>query len=258
MHRFARLINSTVAFVAALFLAITLHEFAHGLAALALGATPTVYAGHEHNASLSAAREIAIALAGPGFSLVSGALVLGLVTSGRGFGRLFWTWFGVLSAQGSFAYLMTGPFVPSGDVGKALRLASAPAAAYIAAFLVGAAGTVLLGRVLTARFLALTDGTAGPTVRAAQLRQLAFFTWICGAVAALVLSVGSDVFDRDAAFEALGIVAAGLPATMARFFMGRLSVEGLGFDGGVPWVGIGLVVILVVLRATVLTHGVRL
>jgi hypothetical protein len=37
-----------------------------------------------------------------------------------------------------------------------------------------------------------------------------------------------------------------------------LNVEGLGFAGGVPWVGIGLVAVLVVLRAAVLTHGVGL
>jgi hypothetical protein len=258
MHGYARLINSTVAFVAALFLAITLHEFAHGLAALALGATPTVYAGHEHNAPLSAVRELTIALSGPVFSLISGAVVLATTLWSRGFARLFWTWFGVLSAQNFFAYLMTGPFVPSGDIGKVLRLASAPTAAYLMVFVVGAAGTVLLGRVLTARFLALADDTLDAAGRAAQLRQLAFFAWICGAGTALILSVGSDLFSRDAVFEALGIFAAGLPATMARFFVGRLNVESLGVAGGVPWVGMGLVVILVVLRATVLTHGVRL
>jgi len=31
----------------ALFLSITLHEFAHGLAALSFGVKPTVYAGYE-------------------------------------------------------------------------------------------------------------------------------------------------------------------------------------------------------------------
>lgn len=258
MHRYTRLINSVVAFVAALFLSITLHEFAHGIAALALGATPTVYAGHEHNALLSSGRETLIALAGPGFSLVSGVVVLALPLSGRGFGRLFGTWFGVLSAQNFFAYLMTGPFVPSGDIGKALRLTSAPAPVYILVFIAGVAGTVLLGRILTARFLGLTDGALDPPDRTAQLRQLAFFAWICGAGVALVLSVGTDLFSRDGVFEALGVIAAGLPAAMARFFMRRLSVDGLGFDGGAPWVGIGLVVVLVVLRLTMLTHGVRL
>jgi hypothetical protein len=256
MHGYARLINSTVAFVAALFLGITLHEFAHGLAALTLGATPTVYAGHEYNASQSSTREVLIALAGPGFSLISGVIVLALPQSGRGFGRLFGTWFGVLSAQNFFGYLMTGPFVAYGDIGKALHLISAPAPVYILAFVTGVAGTVLLGRILTARLLVLTDSEAAD--RAAQLRQLAFFAWICGVAVALLLSTGSDIFSRNGVFEALGVVAAGLPATMARFFMGRLRIDGLGFDGEMPWAGIVLVLALAVLRLTVLTHGLRL
>jgi hypothetical protein len=256
MRHYARLINSVVAFVAALFLGITLHEFAHGIAALALGATPTIYAGHENNAPLSPARELLIALAGPVFSLLIGAIVLVLYRTGRGFGYLFGTWFGVLNAQNFFSYLMTAPFVAQGDIGKALRLASAPAPVYLLVFILGGAGTVLLGRILTARLLVLTDDTADN--RAAQLRQLAFFTWICGAGIALLLSIGSDTLSRDGLFEALGVIAAGYPATMARFFMRRLSVDGLGFGGRIPWVGIALVAALAILRLTVLTQGVRL
>lgn len=256
MHGYTRLINSVVAFVAVLFLSITLHEFAHGIVALALGATPTVYAGHEDHAPLSAAREVLVALAGPGFSLVSGVAVLALPRSRRDFGRLFQTWFGVISAQNFFGYLTTGPFVSYGDIGEVLHLTAAPAPVYVLVFVTGAAGTVLLGRILTARLLELTDNAAPD--RAAQLRQLAFFAWICGGAVALLLSIQSDVFSPYRVFEALGVVAAGVPAAMARFFMRRLTVEGLGFEGGVPWAGIVLVALLAVLRLTVLTHGVRL
>ncbi len=256
IQRYSRLINSVVAFVAALFLSITLHEFAHGFAALALGGEPTVYSGSEDNPSLSPTREFLVALAGPVFSLVSGFAVLTLYRSGRGFGYLFGTWFGIVSAQNFFGYLMTGPFVAYGDIGQALRLASAPALVYVLVFVAGAAGTVLLGYILTARLLTLTDNTGGD--RAAQLRQLAFFTWMCGAGLALLLSVGSDLLSSYGAFEALAIVAAGVPATMARFFMGRLSVEGKGFGGGMPWAGIVLLAAITILRLTVLTQGVKL
>ena len=256
MYKYSRLINSVVAFVGALFLSITLHEFAHGSTALVLGATPTVYAGHEDHASLSSAYEIFVALAGPVFSLVSGFVVLSLYRSGRGFGQLFGTWFGVLSAQNFFGYLMTGPFVAYGDIGKVLRLVSASIPVYILVFVIGTAGTVLLGRILTARLLRLTDSDAPD--RASQLRQLAFFTWVCGSVVALLLSIGSDFFSPTGAFEALGLFAAGIPATMARFFMHRLSVDGKGFGGGLPWAGIVLLVLLAALRLTVLTQGVKL
>ena len=256
MYKYTRLINSTVAFVAALFLQITLHEFAHGFAALTLGATPTVYASYENHAPLSSTGEILIALAGPVFSLVSGFVVLALYRSGRGFGYLFGTWFGIVSAQNFFGYLMTGPFIKYGDIGKVLRLVSASVPVYLLVFLAGVAGTVLLGYILTARLLKLTDNVGDE--RAAQLRQLAFFTWICGAGLAILLSIGSDTLSSYGVFEALAIVAAGLPATTARFFMHRLSVDSKGFADGVPWVGILLVVVLAVLCLTVLTQGVTL
>jgi len=256
-HRYDRLINSTVAFVAALFLSITLHEFAHGLTALSLGATPMVFAGHEdHVPTLSAGREVVTALAGPLFSLVSGLAVLLLPRRGRGFGRLFVLWFGVLSVQNFAGYLMTGPFVAFGDIGKALRLLSAPAVVYLGLFIAGGAGTIGLGWLVTRRLLELTDTTAPD--RAAQLRQLAFFTRMAGVVVALLLSVSSDIFSRAGLFEAVAVFAAGLPASMARFFMPRLSVDGIGFSGGVPWGGLALVAALTVARLTLLTRGIRL
>ena len=256
LQRYDRLVNSTVAFVGALFLSVTLHELAHGLTALAFGVTPTVYAGHETHAALSPGQESWVALAGPLFSLVSGLIVLLAPRRGRGFWRLFRVWFGVLSVQSFFGYLMTGPFVAYGDIGHAFRLLHAPGVAYVASFVVGLLGTFALGRFLTEQLLALTDGEGDE--RAAQLRQFAFFTWIAGVALALLLSVSSDLLSRNGIFEAAAIFTAGIPALMARIFMRRLSVRGIGFAGGVPWAGIALVAVLTVLRLTVLTSGVRL
>ncbi|HMC08792.1 MAG TPA: hypothetical protein VKL22_05690 [Actinomycetota bacterium] len=258
LQRYDRLVNSTVAFVGALFLSVTLHELAHGLTALAFGVTPTVYAGHETHAVLSPGREAVVALAGPLFSLVSGLIVLLAPRRGRGFWRLFKVWFGVLSIQSFFGYLMTGPFVTYGDIGHAFRLLHTPGVAYVAAFVVGLLGTFALGRFLTEQLLELTDGEGVSEERAAQLRQFAFFTWIAGVVLALLLSVSSDLLSRNGIFEAAAIFTAGIPALMARIFMRRLSVRGIGFAGGVPWAGIALVAVLTVLRLTVLTSGVRL
>src|SRR2546421_12242750 len=146
LQRYDRLVNSTVAFVGALFLSVTLHEFAHGLTALAFGVTPTVCAGHEPHAALSPGREAVVALAGPLFSLLSGLIVLLAPRRGRGFWRLFMVWFGVLSVQGFFGYLITGPFLPYGDIGPACLLLHAAGVAYVGAFVVGRHGTFALGR----------------------------------------------------------------------------------------------------------------
>jgi len=67
-----------------------------------------------------------------------------------------------------------------------------------------------------------------------SFRQFAFFTWIAGLALALLLSISSDLFSRNGIFEAAGIFAAGIPELMARVFMRRLSVRGVGFAGGVP------------------------
>jgi len=256
LQRYDRLVNSTVAFVGALFLSITLHELAHGLTALAFGVKPTVYAAYETHPPLSSGREAVVAVAGPLFSLVSGLIALLVPRRGRGFWRLFTIWFGVLSIQSFFGYLMTGPFVPYGDIGHAFRLLHAPGVAYVVVFVVGVLGTFALGRFLTEQLLELTDGEG--QVRAAQLRQFAFFTWIAGVVLALLLSVSSDLFSRNGIFEAAAIFAAGIPALMARVFMRRLSVRGVGFAGGLPWAGIVLLAVLTVLRLTALTRGVKL
>jgi hypothetical protein len=197
-----------------------------------------------------------VALVGPLFSLVSGLIALLAPRRGRGFWRLFTIWFGVLSVQSFFGYLMTGPFVTYGDVGHAFRLLHAPGLAYVASFVVGLLGTFALGRFLTEQLLELTEGVGDE--QAAQLRQLAFFTWIAGLFLALLLSISSDLFSRNGIFEAAGIFAAGIPALMARVFMHRLSVRKVGFAGGLPWAGIVLLAVLAVARLTVLTSGVRL
>jgi hypothetical protein len=256
LQRYDRLINSTVAFVGALFLTITLHEFAHGLTALAFGVKPTVYAAYETHPSLSPGREAVVALAGPLFSLVSGLIALVAPHRGRGFWRLFVIWFGVLSVQSFFGYLLTGPFVSYGDIGHAFRLLHAPGVVYVVAFLVGLFGTFAMGRLLTEQLLELTDGEGA--ARAAELRQFAFFTWVAGVALALLLSISSDLFSRNGIFEAAAIFTAGIPALMARIFMRRLTVRGIGFAGGVPWAGIALLVALTLLRLTVLTSGVRM
>ncbi len=81
---------------------------------------------------------------------------------------------------------------------------------------------------------------------------------MAGVIVALLLSISSDIFSRAGIFETVAVFATGLPASMARFFMPRLSVEGIGFTGGMPWGGFALVAVLTVARLTILTRGIRL
>jgi len=84
-----------------------------------------------------------VALVGPLFSLVSGLIALLAPRRGRGFWRLFTIWFGVLSVQSFFGYLMTGPFVAYGDVGHAFRC-SMPGRCVRRILVVGLLGTFAL------------------------------------------------------------------------------------------------------------------
>jgi hypothetical protein len=166
------LLNSATAFTLALMVMFTVHEFGHALAALSFGLQPTVrpfsvdYQGATRNV------EVIIALTGPFVSLISG--IVFLIASRFVFRPTFWhlvlMWLGALSVQEFSGYLMTGPFVPFSNIGRALFLLSAPAWAYVFCVIVGALGTVLLGAIVTQWLLELTDpGGAG---RSAQLRSL--------------------------------------------------------------------------------------
>jgi len=240
------LLNSAVAFALALMLMVTLHELAHAVAALAYGLHPRLYAGHVSVAeTTSTAQTVVIDLAGPIFSLLSGGIILSLPRVASGFWRLVVLWLGLLSVQEFTGYLLTAPFVAFGDIGEALGLLSGPAWAYAVCFLVGAAGTFLLGRTATRRLLAMTTPQAGAV--APQLRSLGLFAWLAGVALTFLLGAGSDSFTSDGIFELAGAVTSGIFLVFARFFMRREVVSGHGLmvrwpvAGSVVAVGLGLV-----------------
>jgi hypothetical protein len=252
------LVSSTVAYATALMVMISLHEFAHGLSGLALGLQPTVFAGHvSYAVAGTAAQQVTTALAGPVFSLALGLALLALPARHDYWGLLV-LWLGALDVQEFNGYLMTGPFVPFGDVGQALRLLSAPAPVYAAVLVAGAAGTLLLGRLVTRRLLALTDpdGAALGT----QLRSLGLFAWLLGTALVVVAGLPDSrgLLTPVGFFEVLGALTSGIFLFAVRLFMGREHVPGRGLAVGWPWAGLAVLVAVALLRLVVLGPGVRL
>lgn len=246
-----------MAFALALMLMLTLHELAHALSALAYGFHPRLYAGHVAvDEARSTAQKVAIDLAGPIFSLLSGCIILRLPRMAAGFWRLVVLWLGLLSVQEFTGYLLTAPFVPFGDIGEALGLLSAPAWVYAAYFLVGAVGTLLLGRTATRRLLELTTPRAGAV--AAQLRSLGLFAWLVGVALTFLLGAGADSLTRDGIFELAGAATSGIFIVFARFFMRQGVTSSSGLMVGWPVAGLVATVALGLVRHFVLGPGVPL
>ena len=252
------LLNSGCAYTLALMMTLTVHEFGHALAALALGFTPTVRPASVDYGTAPPDMEVIIALAGPFVSLMTGVLflIVSRAVTDRGFWRIVFLWLGALGVQEFSGYLMTGPFVPFGDIGEALELLVAPGWVYALTFAVGVGGTVLLGATVTRWLMELTDpngvGLAG------QLRSLGLFAWLIGS--AVVIGVGgfNNIFSAAGFFELLGTLTIGIFLLWVRFFMDRLKVVPRGACVGWPVVGIVLVIILVVARHLILGPGLTL
>jgi hypothetical protein len=252
------LLNSDCAYTIALMLTFTLHEFGHALPALALGFTPTVRLASVEYGTAPPDMEVIIALAGPFVSLITGVLflIVSRATMDRGFWRMVVLWLGALGVQEFSGYLMTGPFVPFGDIGEALQLLAAPGWVYALTFAVGIGATALLGAIVTRRLVELTDPDG--VALAGQLRSLGLFAWLIGS--AVVIGVGGfdNIFSAVGFFELLGTVTIGIFLLWVRFFMDRLKVVPRGARVGWPVVGIVLVIIVAVARHFILGPGVTL
>lgn len=251
------LVNSAIAFALALMAVITVHELAHGVAALTQGLHPVVHPLFEDDNASTVGTKVFIALAGPIFSLVSGVVVLALPQLGavHGFWRLTILWFGLISVQEFSGYLITGLFTDVGDVGASFALWGTPIWARLLVFLAGWALTYLTGRVATRRLLQLTDESAevGP-----QLRDLGLFAWLAGAAISIILSLPTFDFSVAGLFEALATVTVGIFLTFVRLFMRNQDVRREHPTLGWPLVGVLVLAALVLIRTLVFGPGLTL
>lgn len=257
-HRPA-LLSSSVAFLLALLLTITWHELGHALAAVALGLRPTLYPFSVDTRAVSDAQQVTTALAGPVLSLVTGAVLLAVHArlSRTGFWPLTLLWLGLAGVQTFAGYLITGVFVRSGDIGKALDLTGAPLWVGVVVFALGWGLTYLNGRHATRQLLRLTD----PARKLApQLRDLGLFAWLLATVVAFLISFGTyDVGSAGVAiavFEVLGTLSTGIFLIFVRLFMGETPARRAAPAWPVPWPGIAAVVVVALVRQLVLARGV--
>jgi hypothetical protein len=251
------LVASTTALVLAATVTVTLHEVAHAVAGMALGLVPTLHSNVvSYEPEPTAAQAVVTAAAGPLFSLVLG-LVVHLTTrsAGRGTGRLFWMWAGLLPLQNFAGYLVIAPFARAGDTGRVFSLLDAPTLVYVVAFLVGVVLTLLNSRLLAGQ---VTRYGRTPD----ELRHLVLFPWLLGTGIVVVLTLVSAVLGSVGAADfpviVAGAVATAIFAPMFTFFYRRLRTpyEGLALGRALPWVV--ATAVLAVLVIAVLGPGLRL
>lgn len=208
------LIHSGLAFALAFLITLFVHELAHGLAALSLGLRPVVHATYESDVATTPGKQTAIALAGPVASALVGAVLLAVPSWGHGIARLLQVWLGLLGMATFCGYLLTAPFLSSGDIGLALALQHAPTAVAWLVALVGAVGIVGLGALAARGFVPLAG--SGPD-RTPLLRALGLMGWLAGAVLTFVA-----IFPPQYVSIVFAIVFTGVFTMFVRFFSTRV------------------------------------
>ena len=249
--------NSTVAFVLAAVVVVTLHETAHAVAGLALGLTPTLYAnavGYEPEPGRTAA--VVTAAAGPLSSLVLGLLVhLFTRSTGRGFGRLFWLWTGLLALQNFAGYLVIAPFARAGDTGQVFALLALPGAAYVLAVVVGAALMLANARLLAAQVVRYATSPD-------ELRHTVLFPWLLGSAVVVVLTLldasRSSLDPGSSTVIVAGAATVGIFAPMFSFFYRRLDRPYERLDLRRPLGPVVVTVLAALAVFTLLAPGLRL
>jgi TM2 domain-containing membrane protein YozV len=248
----ARLVQSAVAYGAAALITVTLHEFAHGIAALLFGLKPTVYGLHEEDIANATVSATVIAAVGPVASLVFGVIFLTLHKRlrGQGFARYLTLWLGLLGIAVFMGYLVTPPFYKDGDVYKVLSSLGMASPVFLwLSLLIGGIGVVQLARTGLPCLLNLTNSDVALRP---QLMASGLLAWMVGSILVLLAMIPQ---------WPLMLVAIGTFAPLMNLFASRRDqTQPYGEPGADPKisiVGIGLLVALAVLEQTVLRSGIR-
>ncbi|MEO5950550.1 MAG: hypothetical protein ABIQ04_03820 [Candidatus Saccharimonadales bacterium] len=217
------LITSTLAFVLAGMLVITIHELSHLVMSLSLGVPAILFPNFVVQPDQTTSWQIILtAGTGPLFSLISGLLIIWLIKdwlkgSSKTFTKLLVLWFGFLSAEVGFGYFFIAPLVAGGDTGQVLSLLNASWFVYAIIFAAGVAGfLLLLPRVLSARLSSFAHDKS-------SFFQLSMFPWLIGTGILLVIYTLSIAvtsishIDAPGLIALMGVVTIGVFAPMADF-----------------------------------------
>ncbi len=182
---------ATALYTAAFLLTITLHELGHAVVSKLLGGQPVLYNTHVESRAepLPGGTELAIALAGPLSSLVQGVLVLALGWRSRATGNaaLFWLYAGLFGLINFLGYVLTGPFVSYGDIGRAEVLAHVPLWGSVALAVAAAMGVHKSVEATAPLFLRFGPGLARQP-RGRLMMALIALPWLLGSVLITALS----------------------------------------------------------------------
>lgn len=260
-------LNSAAAFIGAQMLVVLVHELAHVVAGLALGSSGELFPfGVVHTPEGTRGQAAVMALAGPLFSLVTGAVMVlwQPLRSRRGFAQLFWVWFAHVSVMEGIGYLVLTPF-GVGDTG-------ATAASYDLSPVI--TWLCLLISVAGMFWLAMSFARAAVVHTAGDLpgaRGFAFHPWIPGVVFAVLLQllifalVEATFSPGEQVAVMMASVALGVFAPMSVPFSQRIARRDASLPGSarlqlrpIPVAGLVVIAVLLVIDLVVLTPGLQL
>lgn len=216
--------NSVLAFVLAGMAATTVHEMFHLLVTLALGEKPVLFPTHVQLAdNVGTFHQILIAAAGPLCSLVSGLLIIWLVRDwGKGFVRLFWLWFGFLSAQIGFGYFLVCAIAQNGDTGLVLSLLHAPWYVFALVTVLGGVGSwYVLPKLFSSRVSVFAQDKK-------SFFQIGMYPWLIatGTLLVIYFIIGQIMSPGNLdLFGLLAVVTIGIFTPIADFNEGRAKAH---------------------------------
>jgi len=222
---------ASLAFVSASIVNSLLHEAAHTVAGLPQGLTPTISPfSVSYDPEGTARQQIITSAAGPLFSLTLGLILLVVARRwGTGFVRLFFFWLPFMGIMNFVGYCLIAPFGQAGDTGKMLALLNAPGPSFVAVALTGVIGQFLLAWRFAVEVKRYTSSKT-------EERQLAYFPWLIGTPAVMVLTLLELIMLRIPGLQLVLIlaysVAFGIFAPMQFIFSSRVSntYEALGLS----------------------------
>jgi hypothetical protein len=250
--------NGAVAFVLAGIVAISVHELARFVTAVALQSSATLYPSYLEFDITETRTLILTSTVAAITSLVTGlALIFAARIWGAGITRLFVTWLGFISVQLVFSSLILAPLTGAGDAATLLYWFGAPSSLYWAGFAVGVAGTVLLARLFATRVTAYADGSVS------SMRSLGMGSWAAGtAVLVFVYALTFTFTTRSHAIEMVsdtlvGVAASGIFAPLFYPFKGKVRIVNEFLRFRKPTVGLLCLVAVGLVLVFVLNNGVE-
>jgi hypothetical protein len=155
--RYNIIINSSIAFVLAAILEMTLHEAGHFVASIAQGGNAILHHNYVQHANESENGRIITALAGPLVSLIIGISFQGILNRKiyKGMTALVLLYISLFGYIGFLGYVSIAPFFSYGDTGFVLRAIGCPMWGIITLALISVFITFLAAKALAVHFIAM-------------------------------------------------------------------------------------------------------